>query len=1330
MAESSHKTAVTRKTRSVRPPTVRRPHPMMPGTAATTRAMRQPLLQPALKVGAASDPLEREAETMAERVVAMSVPQLTAPDAVTPPGGPADARRAAVDDQPNTEELEAVPPIPEDHQDPVVPPQEEVTTEDLTAGDMEELETGKPAETGGEPPVEPTVTPAPPGATGEEEAQAARGDAGLLHGPTVGAEGGPAPADVAARVAQPGSGRPLPAELRAFMEPRFNRDFSAVRVHDAAEDRRAARRIGARAFTHREHIWLGPGERVEDRKLIAHELTHVVQQTVPAPTPLARLAEPALEDENQPEIRRGYVLDKAEKYARNVPGYRLIEVILGRSPITGDRVERNAINLLGAMMSLVPGGNLLFERLQETHVLEDAFQWVSDRLTSLNITWTRITSIVEDIIDYMPDWPSDMIAYAKRKLSPLVDDILTFIGEVTEKILEFIIRGALKLAGPWADKVWEVIQQAGSVISTILEDPLGFAKNLFAAVLKGFRQFGDNIIEHIKKGLLGWLFGAIRGLDIQVPERLDFKGLISIGLQIVGLTYANFRRILVKRLGKNGERKVTFLEKSVEVVKVLVNEGFVGLWQRVLQMIDNFKEKIVGGIQKFVIETLIMGGLSWLAGISNPVGAIVKVVLAIYNMIKTFLERLDQILEVARSIFSSIGAIASGQIQQAADFIERTLAATIPVVISFLAALVPITGITNAIRNIIAKLRAAVERAIDRMISFVVKKAQKLFSKLIAKLNGKRKLPSANFMIGKSSHRIYAKKERNDVEIYVQSTEKKAKEAADEMKAETTKFKEGGDSAKEAQKAAKTFDEEEEGANKEADKVDPNSEKDNQRKPMEKLEERLANAATKISTAAQPLADNPDVKTDDPEKLIRAVEPRFDEEGLVAQYKAVKEKSGEPAPGTGLPFSQYYEADHLPEKQLLQATKGKLAQFTGPGATPAGSSAKAPAKPEETLREAPESAAPAQAVAPQPKSPGFGRLADLADDPKGDGPNLNAILIYRPVHRLKPNTFSGPTLKRLDEIAASAAPAAEKETQAKTAIEEQIHDEAVALKRIYGESDEASSGALRKRVFGNIDQIVEKSNTDYNLSAKPAPQKAEEGGPGETGARNALAFGGPQDFSHREGVADAYGRLGATGAFFERDHIIDQSFPYAAKAITYGDVLGRSKINLDVLAKAAPDDASRRSIAARAGALRRRPLFAAGSAMAGYTEGNGVAINLYRAVHRRVTAASVATNARTSILSKLPSSAFEKAEAYIRGDDGTSVRDADADVLSGVRSAFTGQLDTHMNAVKAAYGAELNNVEQANPGREAAARKAMQPIVDRVNTSLGDMRRRSLNLLG
>jgi hypothetical protein len=63
------------------------------------------------------------------------------------------------------------------------------------------------------------------------------------------------------------------------MESGLGADFSSVRVHDTASDRSDAHRLNAKAFTYGEHIWMGPGASSSDRKLMAHELTHVVQQS-------------------------------------------------------------------------------------------------------------------------------------------------------------------------------------------------------------------------------------------------------------------------------------------------------------------------------------------------------------------------------------------------------------------------------------------------------------------------------------------------------------------------------------------------------------------------------------------------------------------------------------------------------------------------------------------------------------------------------------------------------------------------------------------------------------------------------------------------------------------------------------------------------------------------------------------------------------------------------------------------------------------------------------------------------------------------------------------
>ena len=77
-----------------------------------------------------------------------------------------------------------------------------------------------------------------------------------------------------------GRGQPLSATTRNFFEPRFERDFSHVRVHT---DSTSTRELNARAYTFGHNIVFGTGEYSPQtnvgKKLLAHELTHTIQQS-------------------------------------------------------------------------------------------------------------------------------------------------------------------------------------------------------------------------------------------------------------------------------------------------------------------------------------------------------------------------------------------------------------------------------------------------------------------------------------------------------------------------------------------------------------------------------------------------------------------------------------------------------------------------------------------------------------------------------------------------------------------------------------------------------------------------------------------------------------------------------------------------------------------------------------------------------------------------------------------------------------------------------------------------------------------------------------------
>ncbi|NCC94353.1 MAG: DUF4157 domain-containing protein, partial [Opitutae bacterium] len=84
--------------------------------------------------------------------------------------------------------------------------------------------------------------------------------------------------DVLRTLASPGGGEPLPDSIRSRLEPVLGTDLKQVRLHGGTTAQNAALALNAHAFTHENHIFLGQGQSKSDTRLLAHELTHVVQQ--------------------------------------------------------------------------------------------------------------------------------------------------------------------------------------------------------------------------------------------------------------------------------------------------------------------------------------------------------------------------------------------------------------------------------------------------------------------------------------------------------------------------------------------------------------------------------------------------------------------------------------------------------------------------------------------------------------------------------------------------------------------------------------------------------------------------------------------------------------------------------------------------------------------------------------------------------------------------------------------------------------------------------------------------------------------------------------------
>lgn len=93
-----------------------------------------------------------------------------------------------------------------------------------------------------------------------------------------GLEGGDVDRSIEDRIRGEGGGASLPQSVRAALEPRLGVDLGGVRTHTGEKAASISGELGARAFTHKNHIYYGADHSPSDLALTAHEVVHTIQQ--------------------------------------------------------------------------------------------------------------------------------------------------------------------------------------------------------------------------------------------------------------------------------------------------------------------------------------------------------------------------------------------------------------------------------------------------------------------------------------------------------------------------------------------------------------------------------------------------------------------------------------------------------------------------------------------------------------------------------------------------------------------------------------------------------------------------------------------------------------------------------------------------------------------------------------------------------------------------------------------------------------------------------------------------------------------------------------------
>ncbi|WP_019503913.1 DUF4157 domain-containing protein [Pleurocapsa sp. PCC 7319] len=355
----------------------------------------------------------------------------------------------------------------------------------------------------------------------------------------------------------------------------------------------------------------------------------------------------------------------------------------------------------------------------------------------------------------------------------LLQKAIEFIIDVVGQILEMF------------QLLMQVLARVAHVVGQILLDPIGFLGNLIEGLTQGFANFITNIQKHLQQGLISWLTGTMASAGIEMPETFDLPGIFSLVVQLLGFTPETIEeRVMERAEGGEQDRSSPSPQKSgqtkgsnksgsqnkteqtqktgnaeqdktanapsseqstadnrsmennnqadagIDVLNILSTQGIIGLWEVVQDKVGDIKAMVFDQIQDFLIETVIKAGIEWIISIFVPGAGFIKACKAIFQIIKFFIERAKEIIDLINAVLDSVEAIVKGAIGEAAKKVEEALAKSIPLVIELLANLLGLGGLADKVQEIIEKVRATIEKAIDWVIEQGAKAARKVGNKV------------------------------------------------------------------------------------------------------------------------------------------------------------------------------------------------------------------------------------------------------------------------------------------------------------------------------------------------------------------------------------------------------------------------------------------------------------------------------------------------------------------------------------------------------------------------------------------------------------------------
>jgi len=419
------------------------------------------------------------------------------------------------------------------------------------------------------------------------------------------------------------------------------------------------------------------------------------------------------------------ILKPLAALAQETQGYDLLKAILRKDPITDEPVPRNPETLIGGFMKLI-GQQEIWENIKKGNAIARAWQWFQTAMAGL---MSFVQAIPGKIIDTITSLTIEDIVTVAGAFTKVVGAFGNIAGDFISWGIKQVISLLEILFSVVAPGVMPYIKKAQAAFTTIIKNPIGFVGNLVRAGKQGFEMFASNILTHLKAALIKWITGPLGEAGVYIPQSFSLIEIVKLVLSVLGLTWQNIRSKLVKIIP---EPVLVVIEKTAGILVTLVKDGPAAAWEQIKAELSELKDQLIAQVTEMISTEVVKAAIAKLVSMLNPAGAVIQAIIAIYNTVTFFIQKIKQLAAVVGSFIDSISAIANGQVANAAKKVELTMANTLTIVIAFLAKFAGLGNIPDKLVGIIKKIRAPIDKGLDKIVAWLGKmleKAKQMFSK-------------------------------------------------------------------------------------------------------------------------------------------------------------------------------------------------------------------------------------------------------------------------------------------------------------------------------------------------------------------------------------------------------------------------------------------------------------------------------------------------------------------------------------------------------------------------------------------------------------------------